>query len=604
MKRTTYIVLLISALLLTGYSFHVHQKTHETIEAVFQDFFRESMEHDPEYATQLGVTEGMGISIRNDELTDVSIQAESDEYALYQRYRIRLEGFDPDSLTPSQRLDRELLLWHIDRKLEGEKFRYHHYLINTLFGIHSHLTTLMTEHQAIESLQDVQDYLARLKKYPMKFHQILEQLQARKERGIWPPRAIIQETETVMSDFIREKPKKNVLYISLKSRLDEFDSIEKGIKKDLLEQAETAIRDDVYPSYQKMIDHLQSLAQIADNRAGVWKLPDGASFYRYCLRFHTTSYLSPKEIHVMGLQEVHRIQKEMMEILIAMGIGTNVSFLDMLRMYWQRCWQEKQGEFYYADTKKGKEQALRDYQAIIDAVEKRLPQYFSLIPKTRVQVRAIPEFEESTSVAHYQRASLDGRRKGVFYANLSHPPFKPNMKTLTYHEAIPGHHFQIAISQESSENRLFRNLLFFTAYIEGWALYAERLALENGWFEDDHEKLGYLNSELLRAVRLVVDTGLHHMKWTREDAYRYMLQNLGWASYGSVDRHIIWPGQGCAYKIGELKILELRERSKQELESRFDIKEFHRVVLETGAVPLDVLERKVNQYILDKKHEE
>jgi uncharacterized protein (DUF885 family) len=568
------------------------------IEQVFDAYFKEIIALNPEFASQLGVTEEMGVEFSKDALTDVSEQAIIHELDVYRTYQSLLKIYDPNSMTASQRLARDILLWHIEDQLAGEKFRYHHYLINPMFGVHNSLTTLMTEYHPIESIQDAQNYISRLEKYATKFDLLLEGLSIRQEKGIIPPKHIIETVEQEMADFIAMEAKANVLYTSFRERFSKVENGDVFKKIELNEKVESNIKNFVYPSYQKFIDHLKNLKAVASENAGAWKLPDGDAYYQYCLRSHTTTHLAPVDIHKLGLKEVRRIQNEAKKILKSLGIAESEVFGAMMNAYWQKVGNEKGNEFYYPNTERAKKQVLDDYQKIIDDLGVKLPDFFSLLPKTQVIVKSIPEFKESTMGAHYSPASLDAKRQGIFYVNLVNPPFKPGMKTLTYHEAIPGHHFQIAIQQESPENHLFRHLVHFTAYIEGWALYAEKLGMENGWFDDPYTKLGYLNSELFRAVRLVVDTGIHYKRWTREQAYVYMVQNLGWGSYREIDRYIVWPGQACAYKIGELKILDLRELAKKKLGRKFDVKEFHRVLLEHGSVPLEILERLIFKYIL------
>ncbi|UCE07122.1 MAG: DUF885 domain-containing protein [bacterium] len=571
--------------------------TTGNIEEIFTAFFREIIELNPEFASQLGVTEEMGVKYAKDGLTDVSEQAISHENNVYRKYQSILESYDPNLLTASQRLARDILMWHIEDQLAGEKFRYHQYIINPMFGVHNSLTTLMTEYHTIESIKDALDYISRLEKYTTKFDQLLKGLSIRKEKGIFPPKYIIETAEQEMSDFIAVDAKANVLYTAFRERFSQVENVDVFKRIELNEKVESSIKNFVYPSYKKFIDHLKNLKAMATEDAGAWKLPDGEAYYQYCLRFHTTTSFSPDEIHKMGFKEVRRIQNQAKKILKSLGIAKKEVFGAMMNEYWQKVGIEKGREFYYPNTERAKKQVLEDYQKIIDDLEAKLPDFFLLVPKTRVMVKPIPEFKASTMGAHYSPASMDGKRQGIFYVNLVNPPFKPGMKTLTYHEAIPGHHFQIAIQQESPENRLFRHLVYFTAYIEGWALYAEQLGMENGWFDDPYSKLGYLNSELFRAVRLVVDTGIHYKRWTRDQAYKYMVQNLGWGSYREIDRYVVWPGQACAYKIGELKLLEFRELAKKKLGKKFDIKEFHRAVLEHGSVPLDILERLVVEYI-------
>jgi uncharacterized protein (DUF885 family) len=280
-----------------------------------------------------------------------------------------------------------------------------------------------------------------------------------------------------------------------------------------------------------------------------------------------------------------------------LGISGSDEFSDLIAEYRTMTGDLNDARFYYSSTEEGKRQTIRAYQAIIDTIGSQLTTIFSLIPKTPVHVERVPEFKEATAGTFYQPPKLDGSSDGIFYANLSYQHFKPGMKALAYHEAIPGHHFQIALEQESPDARLFKALFFFTGYAEGWALYAENLAKEYGYYDDIHSLIGYLSSELVRAIRLVVDTGIHWKKWTREEAYWYIVDNYGRAWYSQIDRYIIWPGQACAYKIGELKIVQLREKAQQALGERFDIKDFHSAILQHGSVPLEILEQLVDDYI-------
>jgi uncharacterized protein (DUF885 family) len=254
----------------------------------------------------------------------------------------------------------------------------------------------------------------------------------------------------------------------------------------------------------------------------------------------------------------------------------------------------------YPDSEEGKLQTLAGYQALIDSMAGRLPEMFSVLPRARVKAERVPLFREATAGTYYQPAKLDGSSPGIFYANLGYRHFKPGMPCLTYHEAIPGHHLQIALEQESPDTRLFKAFFFFTGFGEGWALYAERLAKEFGFYRDARSRIGYLKSELFRATRLVVDTGLHFKRWTRDQAFEYMQENNGWCSYAEIDRYVTWPGQACAYKIGELRIVELREKARRALGAKFDLKDFHSEILKRGSMPLAMLEQIVDDYIKAK----
>jgi uncharacterized protein (DUF885 family) len=310
--------------------------------------------------------------------------------------------------------------------------------------------------------------------------------------------------------------------------------------------------------------------------------------------------MTPEQVHELGLKEVDRIHSEMRSILDNVGLtGETIS----QRMNELRT----DPRFQYPSTNEGRQQCINDYQNIINEVDRGITKVFDIRPKVGVKVERVPVFKETgSSGAYYEPASMDGARPGVFFANLRDMKEVPkwSMRTLAYHEAIPGHHFQFGIQQELKGVPTFRKVLPFTAYVEGWALYAERLAWEEGFEKDPYSDLGRLQDELLRATRLVCDTGIHYKHWTREQAIQYMKDNTGIGELeitSEVERYIVSPGQACAYKVGQLKILELREKAKKELGSKFDIKDFHDVVLKNGAMPLQILEQQVDRYIQNKK---
>ncbi|MFC2172859.1 DUF885 family protein [Acidobacteriota bacterium] len=546
------------------------QKESSDAEAVFDAYFREIMRRSPEAATKLGIPEALKVEYKRDGLTDSSIRAKDEIYDLYRKIRTQLRALKRESLTPSEALQTDVLLWHLDNQLDGEKYRYHSYIVSHMFGLHYEFTSLMTEEHPIESMQDAQDYITRLARLPKKIDQYIEQIKVKQEKGLIPPKIIFERTENQMREFIKPEVTKNPLYTTFNARLEKLESLGDADRKKLLAKAEKRIRKSVYAAYAKYADFLAGLRSKTTDEAGVWKLPDGGNYYLHCLKTQTTTSLTAEEIHQIGLKEVARIHEEMRKILKDLGITEGATMNEMLARYREKY----RSEIYYPDTEESRKQVLKDYQKFIDDVSKKLPKYFSLIPKTPVAVKPIPAYKGALP-PHYEPAPLDGSREGVFYASISNPSLYPNtgMQTLTYHEAIPGHHFQIAIERESPHSHIVRNVVFFNGYVEGWALYAEKLAQEEDWFETPHARLSNLGSELLRAVRLVLDTGLHYKKWTREQAFNYMRDNMGWSSYGSIDRYIVWPGQACGYKIGELKILELRERARKALSDKFDIKD-------------------------------
>ena len=567
------------------------------IEAVFDSYFREIIGRNPEIATEIGVTKEMGYPVANDRLTDVSEKAAREEYDINRKYLARLKSFDGEKLTGSERVAADILIWEIEDILRSEKFWWHRYAVDHMNGAHSYLTGLMTELHPMETLQDGQDYCARLEQYGRRFDQLLDTLAVQEKKNIIPAKVIIEKVRKEMSDFVAMEPGKNLLYTVFAEKLNRLKDVASSDKEKLLPRAEKAVGSVVYPAYKKFLDRLNKIAETASEDIGVWKLPDGEEYYKFCLRSHTTTVLTPEEIHRMGLKEMERLQKETTKIIRSLGIQEGTSFPEILAQYRKYLQGQDMAGLRYPNTPQSRDAALKDYQKIIDEAAVKLSQYFSLFPKARVNAQKVPEFQQRTMPSNYRPASLDGKREGVFYVNLGAPPFKPNMKTLTYHEAIPGHHFQFALERESPDYRIFRNLFLLSGHSEGWALYAEQLGQEFGWYEDPHTLLGYLASDMGRAMRLVVDTGIHYKKWTRDQALQYQKENYWGPLPFEVDRYAVFPGQACSYMVGKLKILELRSRAEKELAAKFNLKDFHKVLLEHGSLPLEMLEKLVEAYI-------
>ncbi len=558
---------------------------------------------DPEMLTSLGMLERIGIRRHNARLSDASMERADAMMEKLKRDLAMLRSYDRDKLSESDQLSYDILEYFLAVQAEGERFRWHNYPVNQLFGVQNSLPSFMASQHPLTREIDAEHYLSRLEQFPVKFGQVLEGLEHRRQLGIHPPRFVIDRVLVEMSDFINTPPRENILYTHLAERLEAIDGehrIDEADRTRLLEDVERALVVSVYPAYQQFIAHFESLADEITESHGVWALPDGDALYRHAIRSNTTTQLDPEVIHQIGLDEVARIEQEMLSILEAAGYveGTLAERMDALT---------DDPSQQYSEDDAGREQILLDYQSMIDEIDLAMDDYFDVRPKVGVEVKRIPEFRERTAPgAYYQRPSMDGSRPGVFFANLRSVREIPrfSMRTLAYHEGVPGHHFQIAIMQELQDVPMFRRMLPFTAYTEGWALYTEQLAWEIGFQNDPLDNLGRLQAEIFRAVRLVVDTGLHHKRWTREQAIEYMLAKTGMGINdvtAEIERYMVRPGQALAYKVGMLKILELRERAREQLGDRFDIKDFHNVVLTNGAVPLEILERLVDQYIEEQR---
>lgn len=573
------------------------QQRPRDIEVLFRNFVTDYIELRPETGTAIGFPPNLGIEVKNDELDDESEQGLIRIYDLYRKYHRWLVQYDRDQLTSSQRVAADVLIWFLDSELKGERFRNHTYIIHPMYGFHSSFVSLMTEHHQIANTSDADDYVARLRRLDAKVSGILPRLEEQTTSNIIPPTPVVETFLLALKGFISAPYEENLLYTSFEERISSLSSISNGARAHLLKKCLEALEQNVYPAYEEFIERVERIKHSSDKNAGVWKLPDGDAYYQHCLRRHTTTDMSPDEIHNLGLQEVERIQSELIAEFRRLGITGSNDFRELLLRYNDIAGNRDDEQYFFPPTEEGKIQTVLAYQAIIDSMRNSLPLMFLNIPRTGVHVKRVPEYKERVAGTYYQPPKLDGSEEGIFYVSLMYQRSKGGMKTLAYHEAIPGHHLQIALEQEQSEARIFKTLFFFTGYVEGWALYAEKLAKEYGFYSDPHDLIGYLRSELFRALRLVIDTGIHYKKWTREQAYAYLLENLDWSEYSQIDRYIVWPGQACAYKVGELEMLELRTRAREALGERFDIKDFHDAVLKHGSVPLDVLERLVEDYI-------
>ncbi|WP_233496436.1 DUF885 domain-containing protein [Corallincola holothuriorum] len=551
----------------------------------------------PETLTSLGFLESVGITGHNAKLDDDRPEKTTELFATIKQFRAGLDQYD--DLEGQEALSQEITAYLLDTFIAAEPYKLHTYPVNQLFGVQNGYPSFMEAQHQVNSLEDAENYIARLQDVQRKFAENLQGLKLREEAGIIPPRFVIDRVLDEMQAFVATPTDENILITSFGRKLENVDSISTEQSAALLAQATTEMTNHVYPAYQLFIDYFTALADKAGSDDGYWHLPNGDQAYALALKLFTTTDYTADQIHDLGLTEVDRIQAQMLTILAAQGITTSQGFTAAMAEL------SDKPEFYYEDSDSGREQILVDYQLILDEINTGLDEAFRIRPKAGMEVVRIPEFKEKTSPgAYYQQPAIDGSRPGRFFANLYDVKATPKygMRTLAYHEGIPGHHFQIAIAMELEGMPFVRRMAPFTAYTEGWALYAEQLAWELGFQDDPYDNIGRLGAELFRAVRLVVDTGIHHKRWTREQAIDYMLANTGMAEsdvVAEIERYIVMPGQATAYKVGMIKILELRQRAQQQLGDRFDLRDFHDVVLKNGAVPLDILERLVDNYIAE-----
>lgn len=538
----------------------------------------------------------------SDDLADASPAEEERQFQQTKSDHDMLLTYDRSGLDAQGKLSYDVLEYFLRLQVEGDKFRGYGFPVNQLFGVQSSLPDFLAQQHQVTNKGEAEDYIKRLGKFPQKFDQVMEGLRLYEGKGIVPPRFTVDKVITQMQGFAGTAPNENTLYVTFKAKLDKIpaEKMDTATREDLLKRVEQTIKDTVYPAYAKLIAHEEALRAKADGNYGAWHLPDGEAYYAWCIRSHTTTEMTAAQIHDIGLAEVARISGEMDAILRSRDM-TEGTIGDRVRTL------TASPDQLFPNTPEGKKQLLAHFQAIIDDIDSKLGPAFDVRPKLGVKVEAVPEFSQATAPgAYYQPGAFDGSRPGIFYANLRNVAEMPRftMRTLAYHEAIPGHHFQIAIQQELQGVPFFRRVLPFTAYSEGWALYTERLAWELGFQNDPLDNLGRLRDEMMRAVRLVVDTGIHSKKWTREQAIQYMLDNTGMVEtdvVAEIERYFVMPGQALGYKVGMIKILELREKAKKELGDKFDIRQFHNVILTSGALPMVLLERQVDEWIAKSK---
>ena len=567
----------------------------------YEKVFVQVLFDEPELLSSLGLVEQFGFTSHNGKLSDESPAHQQKVFERWKRDLADLRAYPLDRQSPSQRLSTHVLEWFVERQVEGEKYQWHNYPVNQLFGVQNQFPSFMANTHRLLTKRDCDYYVMRLDALPTKFDQLIESLKVREQKQILPPRFVVEEVLKEMTDFISKPAPENILATSFKSRAAKIDNLTALQRADFHTRVEAAVTGRVYPAYEKLIDYFREILPKTTTDDGVWKLPDGGAYYTYLLRDNTTTTLKPDEVHELGAREVARIEGEMRAILDANGFAGQLVGQSMEKL-------AKDPRFLFSNDDKGRADAMAEYTRLITEATERSKQLFLTVPRAKLEVRRVPQFKEATAPgAYYERAAMDGTRPGVFYANFRDMREVPrwSMPTLAYHEGVPGHHWQISTAQELKGLPQFRKVIPFTAYAEGWALYCEWLAKKSGWYDSDpFGDLGRLQAELFRAVRLVVDTGIHAKRWTREQAIAYMREKTGMGEKevtSEIERYIVSPAQACAYKVGMLKIQELRARAEQELGTKFDQREFHDVVLRNGAVPLEILEEQVNAYIQKTK---
>ncbi len=559
----------------------------------------------PEALTYIGIFDNFNwltkhnsrLSIPTDEDMDNDIKKL--EKAIKTLYK-----YKDSSLSDIQKNTKAIAIFDLENNLrELKEFPYLDYPLNQIGGIHLNTIQFMNDMHPIRDISEAEDFIKRANLVKEVYRGALNDLEKQAENGIYPPEFVYGHVIKQLQEFINYEFIEHPLFTQFMMKAQELDLNESDINY-LESEIKQAIEKSVTPGFEILLKFMLKTQKYANKSHGIWSQPGGDEYYKLRIRSYTTTDYSPEEIHQMGLSEVQRISNRMNEILTSLGYDTVSKSVGQIMNE-----LNENPDFLYADTPNRKEIVVNDYTFMVNEAIAVMSDYFHTMPRSEVVVKAVPEYSEKTAAGgYYQAPALDGSRPGVFYANLYDIKQTPtySMRTLTYHEATPGHHHQIAHSLENEDLTLYRRFGYGTsAFAEGWALYAERLALEVGLAEDPYDELGILQSEIFRAVRLVVDTGMHYKRWTREEAMKYMKEKTGMSDTEvrvEIERYIVWPGQALSYKVGMIKILELRERAMQELGNEFNIKDFHSAVLDHGNPPLFIVEEMVNKMIEDAKN--
>ncbi|TPV61760.1 DUF885 domain-containing protein [Aestuariibacter sp. GS-14] len=572
------------------------QSESERLAAYFEQTFQDDLKRSPTFQSYLG------IKWDYDKWGDESDAFADESIAIAKKRLQEISQFDISKLSEQEQMSVRLFKLGIERDLENDKYRHHTYIVHQFRAAHTSVPSFLINIHRVTSVDDANAYIARLNNVPGNFDQVIEQMQIREALGVFPPKwaydQMIEASQNVISGMpFDDSDKPSTLLKDFSDKVDALNLPENEASA-LKEQAKTALLTSVKPAYEKLMAAFAHQKTVSPEGDGVWRLPDGDKWYQNRLNWFTTTDLTADEVHQIGLDNVERIHNAMRDIMKQVEFdGTLQEFFEFMRT-------DKQ--FYYPNTDEGRERYLAEATAAIDTMREALPAYFGLTPKAPMIVKRVEAFrEKSAGKAFYQNPAQDGSRPGIYYANLYDMNAMPTyqMEALAYHEGIPGHHMQRAIALELDGIPQFQKFLSFTAYTEGWGLYTEELAKDMGFYQDPYSDFGRLAMELWRACRLVVDTGIHAKKWSREEAIAYLIANTPNPEYDAVkaiERYIAMPGQATAYMIGKLKIMELREAAKATLGDNFSYAQFHDVVLKDGPVPLSVLEEKVHQWVESK----
>lgn len=585
---------LAGAALIAPPAFAIETGEDARLDAFFERIFQRSLDRSPTRQSALGIRRDQ------DKWDDISEARELEDYRLRERDHAELQGFDVAKLSPQARLSHRMFALQSERALRDFKWRHHDYVMTQMGGVHTRVPSTLTNSHPIATRADAEAYIKRLTGVEPLMAQAVARLRAQEARGIRPPRfvygLVIEPCVNLLKGAPFEGEGDSPILADFKTKLAAAD-LSDADRADLLARGTAALTGGFAAGYGALVAHLRAAEAQADGVDGVWKLPDGEAYYGAQLESYTTLPRKAAEVHALGLREVAAIHDAMRAIMRRTGFdGDLQAFFAFMRT---------DPRFYHPDSDAGRAAYLAEANALLDEIRARQGELFGHLPKAPVEVRAIEAWrEKSAPKAHYRNPPQDGSAPGIFYINLADMQAQPRyqLAATLYHEAIPGHHIETCIAHEMEGIPKFRRFASIAAFSEGWGLYSELLPKEMGLYADPYSDFGRLSLSLMRACRLVVDTGIHAMRWTREQAVAWLDANMPSSHYDNqreIDRYIVLPGQATAYYIGMQTIVALRARAREKLGNRFDLRRFHDVALGAGPLPLPLLEERIDNWIAD-----
>ena len=595
-KISTYLILLVVSVGIGGYFWF--WATPVGVNNYVNKVSLQLLLRSPELLTSLGVIDNTPLDFHSGKLGSYDKNSEMEDLEFLRESRRGLDAYGPEGLEGQELLSWKIVAWFFDDIIRQSEVEYSGYRVNQISGVMVNTPQFLTDSHVIQDERSVRRYIERLNEFARVIEEVKVRVLDDRDNGVVPPDFIIEKALTGMRAFIEDGAEANPLITTLPEKIEKIDTISEEMRTDLYRQVIVAVETKIIPMYEDMISIFESLLDETNHDAGIWRLPEGDQIYRYALQSNNSTKLSADEIHNIGLSEVDRIEIEMQKILESEGYleGSLVSRIRQLM---------ELPEHNFPNTDEGRLEQIDYLHQVNDQIMENISDFFITIPPQPFDILRVPTYAENSAPGGYYRPpALDGSAPGRFYINQKDTRDNPRwtLPTLMYHEGSPGHHFQLSAAQLVENVPFLRNVIPFSSYAEGWALYSERIAAEDMGMYEDYPlgNLGRLQAEMFRAVRLVVDTGMHSKRWSRERAIDYMLSKTGMTEAEvtrEIERYVVWPGQATAYKVGQMYMLRLRSMAEEELGDQFDIREFHEMILMNGAMPLEILEESVTSWI-------